>query len=60
MGDDERDCRAAINAGCGMVLLSDEITLGDLPANRRHCSVHRNLMEAVDMVRGYYGLEGER
>lgn len=60
VGDDERDCRAAINAGCGMVLLSDEITLGDLPANRRHCSVHRNLMEAVDMVRGYYGLESER
>lgn len=60
VGDDIRDCHAAINAGCGMVFLSDEMTLGDLPANRRHCSVHRNLMEAVDMVRGYYGLEGER
>ena len=56
VGDDERDCRAAANAGCGMVFLDDGGSSADLPANRRHHSVHRNLLEALPVIRRYYGL----
>ena len=56
VGDDERDCRAAANAGCGMVFLDDGGSSADLPANRRHHSVHRNLLEALPVIRRHYGI----
>ncbi len=59
VGDDVRDCEAAVNAGCGMVFLDDGDGHGDLPINRRHCSVHRSLLDAVEQIRDYYGVEGD-
>jgi len=56
VGDDERDCQAAANAGCGMVFLDDGGSSADLPVNRRHHSVHPNLLEAVPVIRRHYGI----
>jgi len=60
VGDDERDCQAAANAGCGMVLIDDSGASSDLPANRRHHSAHRSLLEALPVIRDHYGVEVER
>jgi len=60
VGDDERDCQAAANAGCGMVFLNDGGLSADLPGNRRHLSVHRSLLAAVPVIRDHYGIEVER
>ena len=54
VGDDLRDCQAAAAAGCGMVLLAEETEIGDLPVTRHHQTVHRSLMEAVEVIRSYY------
>jgi D-glycero-D-manno-heptose 1,7-bisphosphate phosphatase len=58
VGDDIRDCQAAAAAGCGMVFLSDDSDVGHLPVTRHHQSVHRSLMEALEMIRSQYD-EGE-
>ena len=61
VGDDVRDCEAAAAAGCGMVLLAepDEIADIELPANPRHRTTHRTLVEAVGIIGEYYEV-GER
>ncbi len=58
VGDDIRDCQAAAAAGCGMVFLTDDSDIGHLPATRHHQSVHRSLMEALEVIRSWYE-EGE-
>ena len=58
VGDDIRDCQAAAAAGCGMVFLTDDSDVGHLPVTRHHQSVHRSLMEALEMIRSQYD-EGE-
>jgi hypothetical protein len=37
-----------------MVLLAEETEIGDLPVTRHHQTVHRSLMEAVEVIRSYY------
>ena len=58
VGDDIRDCQAAAAAGCGMVFLTDDSDVEHLPVTRHHQSVHRSLMEALEMIRSQYD-EGE-
>ena len=58
VGDDIRDCQAAAAAGCGMVFLTDDSDIGHLPVTRHHQSVHRSLMEALEVIRSRYE-EGE-
>lgn len=54
VGDDERDCQAASNAGCGMVFISDEIekpVLADYPALYLSAT---KLQDAVNQIRDIY------
>lgn len=56
VGDDERDCIAAANAGCGMVYLSDkseELAL-KLASYPEPIIYGRNLLEKVDEIRRIY------
>ena len=57
VGDDVRDCEAAAAAGCGMIFLADAASVAQLPVNRRHCSEHRFLTDAVEVIRNFYGVE---
>ena len=57
VGDDIRDCQAAVAAGCGMVYLAAADSVIQLPGNRRHCSRHRFLTDAVEVIRNFYGME---
>jgi len=57
VGDDVRDCQAAAAAGCGMVYLAEEAPVAQLPVNHRHCSEHRFLTDAVEVIQNFYGVE---
>ena len=57
VGNDVRDCLAAAAAGCGMVYLADAVSVAQLPVNHRHCSGHRFLTDAVEVIRNFYGVE---
>lgn len=54
VGDDTRDCSAAVAAGCGMVFLTDEPVPENLPENPLHFSASKSLAEALEAVRGFY------
>ncbi|MBI11298.1 MAG: hypothetical protein CMM55_17420 [Rhodospirillaceae bacterium] len=54
IGDDIRDCQAAVAAGCGMVFLADEAMSHDLPVSRHHQSVHSSLLGALDAIRALH------
>jgi|TARA_B100000315_G_C14468649_1_gene537230 histidinol-phosphate phosphatase family protein len=54
VGDDPRDCEAAVNAGCGMVLLGNELEFKNLPMNPVHSSVSRSLGRALKDVHRFY------
>jgi histidinol phosphatase-like enzyme len=57
VGDDIRDCQAAAAAGCGIVYLTEPGSVVQLPLNRRYCSRHRFLTDAVEVIRKFYGVE---
>jgi|TARA_B100001750_G_C15461949_1_gene574813 histidinol-phosphate phosphatase family protein len=59
VGDDIRDCSAAVAAGCGMVLLAEGLPPDDLPSNPQYCSVRKSLVAALEDIREFYsrGLE---
>ncbi len=57
VGNVVRDCQAAAAAGCGMVYLADAVSVAQLPVNHRHCSGHRFLTDAVEVIRNFYGVE---
>jgi len=54
VGDDIRDCQAAATAGCGMIFLTSDAEIGNLPETRQHQSIHRTLVEAVEMIKRHY------
>ena len=54
VGDDIRDCQAAAAAGCGMVFLTGDVEVEDLPATGHHQSVHESLMGALEVIRNHY------
>jgi D-glycero-D-manno-heptose 1,7-bisphosphate phosphatase len=54
VGDDIRDCLAAVAAGCGMVLLADDPSLDDLPRNPLHFSTRVSLVEALEDIKRFY------
>jgi FMN phosphatase YigB (HAD superfamily) len=54
VGDDERDCQAAANAGCGMVYLtpySDELPLDPIPTP---LFVSKTLEDSLDAIKSAY------
>ena len=54
VGDDERDCTAAWNAGCGMVYLTDEVPKFE---NYPHIFYHgRTLLDKVEEIKRTYSL----
>jgi len=54
VGDDSRDCQAALNAGCGSIFLGDPTELNDLKEEERPISVHKNFLEAVPKITNYF------
>lgn len=54
IGDDERDCQAASNAGCGMVYVSDDIEKPRLAENPRPYLLTRTLEDSVDKIKNIY------
>jgi histidinol-phosphate phosphatase family protein len=54
IGDDERDCIAAWNAGCGMVYLTDEVTKPDFDNYPHPFLIGKNLLDKVDEIKKYY------
>ena len=54
VGDDIRDCQAAAAAGCGMVFLTSDVKVEDLPVTGHHQSVHESLMGALEVIRNHY------
>ena len=59
VGDDIRDCSAAVAAGCGMVLLADGRLSYDLPLNPQYCSVQKSLVTALEDIREFYSRGSE-
>ena len=57
VGDDPRDCLAAMAAGCGMVFLAEAGADYGLPPSENHRSIHGSLLEALDEARRHYGVE---
>ena len=56
VGDDERDCEAAWNAGCGIVYLTNEAKLPNLENYPRPFFLAKTLPEKVEEIKGYYSL----
>jgi len=54
VGDDERDCVAAANAGCGMVYISDEISRPKLEDFPKSFLASRSLEDAVNHIVNKY------
>jgi histidinol-phosphate phosphatase family protein len=58
VGDDERDCQAAANAGCGMVYLSNYNKPPKLEVFPNSFFMSKTLQDSVDHIRGtYHGWE---
>ena len=57
VGDDIRDCHAAVAAGCGMILLGDRSSVDGVPPNSRLDLVRSSLEDALPEIRQFYGLE---
>lgn len=60
VGDDERDCLAAANAGCGMVYLTDDDKPPKLEEFPRSLIVEKTLQDAVDYITESYDNWGSR
>jgi D-glycero-D-manno-heptose 1,7-bisphosphate phosphatase len=56
VGDDERDCIAAWNAGCGMVYLTDQAKMPDLENCPQPFSHAGTLLEKVEEIKMTYSL----
>lgn len=54
IGDDERDCVAAANAGCGMVYLTDEAGMPDLSEKPMPYLQAKSLLACVDWIVDQY------
>ena len=54
VGDDIRDCKAAANAGCGMVYITSEGEDGQMPASRMPQWTVRTFCEAIPIIRAFY------
>lgn len=58
IGDDERDCEAAWNAGCGIVYLTDEGNMPSLENYPNPFFLARTLHEKVEEIKKYYSSLG--
>ena len=58
IGDDERDCMAAANAGCGMVYLSEICKTPDLVKMPRPLLVKNSIKESVNEIKLQYKMWG--
>ena len=56
VGDDERDCTAAWNAGCGMVYLTDKVKMPDLENYPQPFFHGKTLLDKVDEIKRTYSL----
>ena len=54
VGDDERDCQAAVNAGCGMVYVSNENKLPSLAEYPTPYILAKTLQDSVELIRDIY------
>ena len=54
VGDDERDCQAAVNAGCGMVYVSDENKLPSLAEYPTTYIMAKTLQDSAEQIRDIY------
>jgi len=54
IGDDERDCQAASNAGCGMVFVSDDAKEPSLAEQPAPYLLTKTLQDSVDKIRDIY------
>jgi histidinol-phosphate phosphatase family protein len=54
VGDDERDCMAAWNAGCGMVYLTDGAQIPNLENFPKPFFQAKTLLEKVDLIKRTY------
>jgi len=54
VGDDERDCEAARNAGCGMVFLSNDVSLAGSAGHAQPFFQSQTLCDQVDSIRQCY------
>ena len=54
VGDDERDCQAAVNAGCGMVYVSNENKLPSLAEYPTQYILTKTLQESIEKIRDIY------
>ena len=54
VGDDIRDCKAAANAGCGMVYITSEGEDGQMPVSRMPQWTVRTFCEAMPVIREFY------
>jgi phosphoglycolate phosphatase-like HAD superfamily hydrolase len=56
VGDDERDCEAAWNAGCGMVYLTDDIKNSILKNYPKPFFYTQTLTEKIDEIDKAYSV----
>jgi len=54
IGDDERDCTAAWNAGCGMVYLTDDVRMLDLENYPQPFFHSQTILEIIDEIKKSY------
>jgi D-glycero-D-manno-heptose 1,7-bisphosphate phosphatase len=54
VGDDERDCEAAVNAGCGMVYVSNDNKLSPLADYSTPFIMVKNLQVSVEKIKEIY------
>ena len=54
VGDDERDCQAAVNAGCGMVYVSNENKLQSLAEYPTTYIMAKTLQDSAEQIRDIY------
>ena len=54
VGDDERDCQAAVNAGCGMVYLTSENSHVVTEAQKKSFFTSSTLLDSVDRILEFY------
>ena len=59
VGDDERDCEAAWNAGCGIVYLTNEIQMPNLENVPKPFFHAKTLLEKVEEIKKYYSFSAQ-